>query len=72
MNPAIKVMNEYRTLVVKMMEDQDDVESAKTSFRCFPVIPCIHAQMLAQSHAAWPEKRHLHLQLLECTEAVPG
>jgi hypothetical protein len=32
MSPAIKVMNEYRTLVVKMMEDQDDVESAKTSF----------------------------------------
>jgi hypothetical protein len=33
MSPAIKVMNEYRTLVVKMMEDQDDMESAKTSFQ---------------------------------------
>jgi hypothetical protein len=32
MSPAIRVMNEYRTLVVKMMEDQNDVDSAKTSF----------------------------------------
>jgi hypothetical protein len=32
MSPAIRAMNEYRTLVVKMMEDQDEVETAKTSF----------------------------------------
>jgi hypothetical protein len=32
-SPAIRAMNEYRTLVVKMMEDQDEVETAKTSFQ---------------------------------------
>jgi hypothetical protein len=32
MSLAIRVMNEYRTLVVKMLEDQDDVETAKASF----------------------------------------
>ena len=33
MNSAIRVMNEDMTLVVKMMEDQDEVETAKTSFQ---------------------------------------
>ena len=33
LSPSIQVMNEYRMLVVKMMEDQDEVESAKTSFQ---------------------------------------
>jgi hypothetical protein len=33
MGPAIRVMNEYRTLVVKMMEDQVKVDTAKTSFQ---------------------------------------
>jgi hypothetical protein len=32
MSPAIKIMNEYKKLVVKMMEDQDEVDTAKTSF----------------------------------------
>lgn len=33
MSPSIRVMSKYRTLVVKMLEDQDEVESAKTSFQ---------------------------------------
>jgi hypothetical protein len=32
MSPPIRVMNEYRTLVVKMLEDQDQVDFARTSF----------------------------------------
>jgi hypothetical protein len=32
MSPAIRVMNKYRTLVVKMMEDQDEVDTTRTSF----------------------------------------
>jgi hypothetical protein len=57
-SPAIRVMNEYKTLVVKMMEDQDDMESAKTSFHhlidvqivvslpCLvPMFKCLHSLM---------------------------
>ena len=32
MSPAIRVMNKYMTLVMKIMEDQNDIDSAKTSF----------------------------------------
>ena len=58
MSPAIRVMNEYRTLVVKMMEDQQDVESAKISFQhlidvqivislscLIPMLKCLHTLM---------------------------
>jgi hypothetical protein len=31
-SPAIKVMNKYKTLVKKIIEDQDELESAKRSF----------------------------------------
>jgi hypothetical protein len=33
MSPAIRMMNEYKTLVVKMMEDEQAVDAAKTSFQ---------------------------------------
>jgi hypothetical protein len=33
MGPASRVMNEYRTLVVKMFEDKDDLKPANTSFK---------------------------------------
>jgi hypothetical protein len=58
MSPAIRVMNEYRTLVVKMMEDQNEVESARTSFHhlidiqivlslscLIPMLKCLHNLM---------------------------
>jgi hypothetical protein len=58
MSHAIRVMNKYRTLVVKMMEDQDNVDTAKTSFHhlidvqivislsCLvPMLKCLHSLM---------------------------
>jgi hypothetical protein len=58
LSPAIRVMNEYRTLVVKMMEDQDEVDTAKTSFHhlidiqivvslscLIPMLKCLHHLM---------------------------
>ena len=68
MSPAIKVMNEYKTLVVKMMEDEQAVDAAKTSFQhlvdiqivvslsCFiPILKSLHQlKQLGQ-------KRHIYI-----------
>jgi hypothetical protein len=58
MIPAIRVMNEYRTLVVKMYEDKDAVKLANTSFEhlidvqivislacLMPLLKCLHSLM---------------------------
>ena len=65
MSPVIRVMNKYKTLVVKMMEDQNNVESPQTRFHhlidvqivvslsCLvPMLKCMHSLMqLGQKRA---------------------
>ena len=55
MNHAIRVMNEYRTMVVKMIEDQDDMESAKTKFQHL-----IDVQIVISLSCLVPMLKYLH------------
>jgi hypothetical protein len=68
MSPAIRVMNEYRTLVVKMLEDQNQVAPTRTSFehlidRNFPILPRSNTEIFASPDAAWSEAGRVYLRL---------